>query len=73
MLSLFRSGVLPANADAYETLSNSTPNLIAADQNAQAIVAGDTAKDAKNGDATLADAQADGAAVVSARNPNSPS
>ena len=37
MLSLFRSGVLPANADAYETLCNSTPNLIAADQNAQAM------------------------------------
>jgi hypothetical protein len=36
MLSLFRSGALPANPDAYETLSNSTPNLIAADQNAQA-------------------------------------
>ena len=37
MLSLFRSGALPANPDAYETLSNSTPNLIAADQNAQAM------------------------------------
>jgi hypothetical protein len=36
-LSLFRSGTLPANADAYETLSNSTPNRIAADQNAQAM------------------------------------
>ena len=37
MLSLFRSGTPPANPDAYETLSNSTPNLIAADQNAQAM------------------------------------
>jgi hypothetical protein len=37
MLSLFRSGALPANADAYEALSNSTPNLIAADQNVQAM------------------------------------
>jgi hypothetical protein len=37
MLSLFRSGALPVNADAYQTLSNSTPNLIAADQNAQAM------------------------------------
>lgn len=36
MLSLFRSGRLPTSADAYETLSNSTLNLIAADQNAQA-------------------------------------
>lgn len=36
MLSLFRSGRLPTNADAYETLSNSTLNLIAVDQNAQA-------------------------------------
>lgn len=37
MLSLFRSGALPANPDAYETLSTSTPQLIAADQNAQAM------------------------------------
>lgn len=37
MLSLFRGGVLPANPDAYETLSNSTPNLISADHNAQAM------------------------------------
>ena len=36
MLSLYRSGTLPANPAAYETLSNSTPLLIAADQNAQA-------------------------------------
>ncbi len=37
MLSIYRSGVLPANPDAYETLSSFTPNLIAADQNAQAM------------------------------------
>jgi hypothetical protein len=37
MLSLFRTGALPANPNSYETLSNSTPNLIAADQNAQAV------------------------------------
>lgn len=37
MLSIFRGGVLPANPDAYETLSHTTPNLIAADQNAQAM------------------------------------
>jgi hypothetical protein len=37
MLSLFRRGALPANPDAYETLSSSTPNLIAADHNAQAV------------------------------------
>jgi len=37
MLSVFRSGALPANPDAYETLCNSTPNLIPADQNAQAM------------------------------------
>jgi hypothetical protein len=37
MLSLFRSGGLPANSDAYETLSTSTLNLIAADQNAHAM------------------------------------
>lgn len=37
MLSTFRSGILPANADAYETLSNSSLNLIETDQNAQAM------------------------------------
>ncbi|MGA3952007.1 SIR2 family protein [Ralstonia nicotianae] len=37
MLSLFRGGALPANPDAYEALSNSTLNLIAADQNALAM------------------------------------
>jgi hypothetical protein len=37
MLSLFRKGTLPANPDGYETLSSSTPNLIGADQNAQAM------------------------------------
>lgn len=37
MLSIYRGGVLPTNPDAYETLSHSTPNLIAADQNAQAM------------------------------------
>ena len=37
MLSLFRSGALPSNPDAYEALSSSTPSLVAADQNAQAM------------------------------------
>ena len=37
ILSLFRSGLLPTNVDAYEALSHSTPNLLAADQNAQAM------------------------------------
>jgi hypothetical protein len=41
-------------------------------QRAQALVAGDTAKDAKNGDATVDDAKADAAGVVSARDSNSP-
>lgn len=36
MLSLFRRGALPADPDAYETLSSSTPNLLAADHNALA-------------------------------------
>lgn len=40
MLSLFRRGTLPQNGDAYETLTSSTPNLIAADQNAQAMALG---------------------------------
>jgi hypothetical protein len=43
-----------------------------ANQRAQALVAGDTAKDAKTGDATLDDARADAGGVVSARDPNSP-
>lgn len=37
MLSLFRRGALPADPNTYETLSNSTPNLLAADQNALAM------------------------------------
>ena len=37
MLSLFRSGALPSNPEAYETLSTSTLNLLAADQNAQSM------------------------------------
>jgi hypothetical protein len=37
MLSLFRTGVLPKNPDAYETLSNATPNLISTDHNARAL------------------------------------
>lgn len=36
-LSLFRSGALPRNGDAYEALCQSTPNLIETDQNAQAM------------------------------------
>lgn len=34
LLAMFRTGALPANADAYEALCSSTPNLMAADQNA---------------------------------------
>jgi hypothetical protein len=37
MLSLFRSGVLPARSETYEALCSSTPNLIAADQNARSM------------------------------------
>jgi hypothetical protein len=37
MLSLFRTGALPSSPEAYETLCNSTPNLIANDQNAQSM------------------------------------
>lgn len=37
MLSLFRRGALPDDPDAYEALSSSTPNLLAADQNAVAM------------------------------------
>jgi hypothetical protein len=45
------------------------------DQHAQALVAGQTAKDAKTGadGTTVADAKDDAAGVVSARNPSSPS
>jgi len=41
-------------------------------QRAQALVAGDTAKDVKTGDATLDDANAELAGLISARDPNSP-
>ena len=37
MLSIFRGGALPANPDGYESLTSTTPKLIAADQNAQAM------------------------------------
>ena len=37
MISLFRSGTLPSNPEAYEMLSSSTPNLLAADQNTQSM------------------------------------
>lgn len=40
MLSLFRRGQLPTKPDGYEALTSSTPNLIAADQNAQAMSLG---------------------------------
>jgi hypothetical protein len=50
-------------------------NGLDSDQHAQALVAGQTAKDAKTGadGTTEDDAKADSAAVVSSRNPNSPS
>jgi hypothetical protein len=48
-------------------------NGLDSDQHSQALVAADTAKDAKKGDATLADAQQDAAGVVSARAASSPS
>lgn len=37
VLSIFRSGALPPNPEAYETLSASSPELIGADPNAQAM------------------------------------
>lgn len=40
LLSLFRSGAVPANVETYEALSHSTPRLLAADQNAQAMSLG---------------------------------
>jgi|SRR5215469_189974 len=58
---------------------NDNPNAAAtakhgmdSNQRAQALTAGDTAKDATTGDATLDDAKADAAGVISARDPNSP-
>jgi hypothetical protein len=47
-------------------------NGLDSDQHAQALVAGDTAKDAKTGAATKEDAEDDAKAIVSARNPSSP-
>jgi hypothetical protein len=43
------------------------------DQHAQALAAGDTAKDVETGDATKEDAQDDAKAIIAARNPASPS
>ena len=43
ILSVFRTGALPANPQAYQTLCNSTPNLIPNDENAQAMGLGQLA------------------------------
>ena len=43
------------------------------DQHAQTLVAADTAKDAKTGDATIAEAREDAIAIVAARSASSPS
>jgi hypothetical protein len=56
------------NAKAAATAKNGMDS----DQHAQVLVAGDTAKDAKNGDATLDDAKQDAAAVISVRSDDSP-
>lgn len=56
------------NAKAAATAKNGMDS----DQHAQTLVAGDTAKDAKNGDATLDDAKQDAAGVISARSDDSP-
>jgi hypothetical protein len=47
-------------------------NGLDSDQHAQALVAADTAKDAKKGDATMDDAKQDAAAIVSSRAASSP-
>ena len=47
-------------------------NGMDSDQHAQALVAADTAKDAKKGDATADDAKQDAAAIVSVRSDSSP-
>jgi hypothetical protein len=47
-------------------------NGMDSDQHAQALVAADTAKDAKKGDATREDAEQDAAGIVSARGASSP-
>src|ERR1700730_11944478 len=47
-------------------------NGMDSDQLAQAVVAADSAKDAKKGDATLEDAEQDAAGFVSARSASSP-
>ena len=56
------------NAKAAATAQNGLDS----DQHAQALVAADTAKDVKTGDATAADAKEDVAAIVSARSAGSP-
>jgi hypothetical protein len=57
------------NTKAAATMKNGLDS----DQHAQALAAGDTAKDASTGAATQQDAKDDSKAIVSARNPNSPS
>lgn len=56
------------NAKAAATAKNGMDS----DQHAQVLVAADTAKDVKKGDATIDDAKQDAAAVVSARSDGSP-
>ena len=56
------------NAKAAATAKNGMDS----DQHAQILVAADTAKDAKNGDATLDDAKQDAGGVISARSEDSP-
>ena len=48
-------------------------NGLDSDQHGQALVAGDTAKDAKKGDAMIEDAKQDAAAIVTSRAADSPS
>lgn len=57
------------HAKAAATMKNGLDT----DQHAQALVAGDTAKDVATGAATQEDAKDDAKSVVSARNPGSPS
>jgi len=40
LITMFRSGSLPANSELYETLTSATPNFIVTDQNAQAMKLG---------------------------------
>ena len=62
-----------ANSVDNDKAAATAKNGLDSDQHGQALVAGDTAKDAKKGDAMIEDAKQDAAAIVTSRAADSPS